>query len=319
MAVLKITPATDLTTFIASAAVSPGDVLLLDDGVYKQSVIIAKSSVRIVANGNRVVFDGTNTLATGFILSGVTGVELVGLEIMNYTVNGIHISGGMANRILGNRITSVGFRGINVVASSGNLIWFNLISRASDGVNLNSGSTSNYVLENVAQNCSADGFESFLSVDANNVFMGNTSQYNQQSGFEIFGSNNLVLRNKAHRNAGEGFLIISGINTIAISNDSRFNGADGMLIDSRNAFVGESSISHNAQSGLDVFNDFNILQRNDISFNRDYGVKLNLNSDFNLIIRNWLVRNTPLNIIDSGANNNFVSNLSVEAKPTRPC
>ncbi len=34
MAVINVTPLTDITALIASDAVSPGDVLLLEDGLY---------------------------------------------------------------------------------------------------------------------------------------------------------------------------------------------------------------------------------------------------------------------------------------------
>ncbi|MFY9176976.1 MAG: hypothetical protein WBI74_00985 [Caldicoprobacterales bacterium] len=49
MAVINVTPLTDITALIASDTVSPGDVLLLQDGLYFQTVNITKDNIRIIA------------------------------------------------------------------------------------------------------------------------------------------------------------------------------------------------------------------------------------------------------------------------------
>ena len=51
MAVINVTPLTDITALIASDSVNQGDVLLLDEGIYYQTVIIPKNNIRIKAKG----------------------------------------------------------------------------------------------------------------------------------------------------------------------------------------------------------------------------------------------------------------------------
>ncbi len=58
MAVINVTPFTDITALIASDNVKEGDVVLLEKGIYFQTVNITKNYIRIVAKGPGVVFDG---------------------------------------------------------------------------------------------------------------------------------------------------------------------------------------------------------------------------------------------------------------------
>lgn len=58
MAVINVTPLTDITDLIASDNVAEGDVLLLEEGIYFQTVNILKNNIRIIAKGPEVIFDG---------------------------------------------------------------------------------------------------------------------------------------------------------------------------------------------------------------------------------------------------------------------
>ncbi|NLK45001.1 MAG: hypothetical protein GX300_11490 [Tissierellia bacterium] len=81
MAVINVTPLMDITALIASDNVNEGDVLLLEEGIYYQTVNILKDNIRIVAKGPGVIFDGKSTLLTAFTLSNVSGVTIVGMNI----------------------------------------------------------------------------------------------------------------------------------------------------------------------------------------------------------------------------------------------
>jgi len=68
MAIINVSPDTDITAFVASAAVSEGDVLLLAQGTYNQAVIISKNYVRLVSKTGKAIFEGSNILANAFSL-----------------------------------------------------------------------------------------------------------------------------------------------------------------------------------------------------------------------------------------------------------
>jgi len=60
--VINVTPLDNIMELIASDYVKEGDVFLLEDGNYFQSVTIAKNYIRIAAKGPKVLFDGKNIL-----------------------------------------------------------------------------------------------------------------------------------------------------------------------------------------------------------------------------------------------------------------
>jgi parallel beta-helix repeat protein len=308
MAVIYVSPATNITEFIASVAVTPGDVLVLEDGVYNQVVIIEKSNLRIVTKGCQAIFNGGNILASAFVLNGVTGVEIKGFKILDYIAHGIFVSGGAANRILDNSIKRVSGDGIRVSNSQANLIWKNEIKEAFDGVELISGSAGNRVIENYAANCRDDGFESFLPSDRDNTFTGNVSQDNGGNGLEIFGENNLVQCNVSKRNVNAGLYIVAGRNIIALNNEIESNRSDGILVSDNNCFIANNQVKSNGRIGINVSGNNNIVQNNIIAFNKNNGLNLQVTSSTSFIFENEFVCNTPANIVNNGVNNNFLEN-----------
>lgn len=307
MAVHTISPGTDLTAFIASASVSPGDVLLLRSGVYRQAVLINKNYVRIIAFAERVVFDGEGALLSAFTLVNAVGVELCGITIRNYQSRGVQINGGSANRVIDNDISSVGSEGVLALTSAGNLIRGNSINEAWDGVQLRQGSTNNFVLTNRAQNCLDDGFESFLLQDANNAFVGNAASRCGGNGFEIFGANNLVDRNRA-TGAFNGFLFANGSNSVAVGNQSWGNRNDGFSVSIINLFAAENVAWRNENNGFRILGDSGIYQENTATCNGENGLLLTPDAAENLVLRNCLERNFGQNLLDQGTRNNLIEN-----------
>jgi len=106
MAIINVTPLTDITALIASDNVNAGDVLLLEEGIYFQTVNILKEHIRIAAKGPGVIFDGKSTFFTAFTLSNVVGVGIEGINIRNYRFENIIIRSGSDIRIINNTIIS---------------------------------------------------------------------------------------------------------------------------------------------------------------------------------------------------------------------
>lgn len=317
MAIINVTPLTDITDLIASDNVTEGDVLLLEEGIYFQTVNVTKGFIRIVAKGPEVIFDGKNILLTAFTLANVSGVAIEGINIMQYRVNGVLIQGGSGNRIINNKINNTLGNAIDVRQSSGNLIWKNEIRKCLDGVRLIQGSTNNWVIENLARECFDDGFESFLEDDINNAFISNTAIKNRANGLDMFGSNNLLLDNLLIDN-GFGIIISQGSNSVAIGNIVKGNKSDTHFIANgyMNYFASENRIVCNRRIGTENQSQFAFLLNNEISFNGGNGIVLGEPSLGNLLMNNELICNIPENIVDLGTNNNLIDNID---KPCRPC
>ncbi|NLX70242.1 MAG: hypothetical protein GX024_05015 [Clostridiales bacterium] len=317
MAVINVTPLDDITALIASDNVNEGDVLLLEEGNYFQTVNILKNYIRIVAKGPKVIFDGKSTLFTAFTLSNVTGVAIEGMNIRNYRGDGIVIDSGAGNRIINNTIAHMFSNGIEVVASSGNLIWKNEINHCFYGVLLIQGSTSNWMIENVIKECLQNGFISFLDPDSNNAFISNTMINNRNFGMDIFGSGNLLLDNILINNT-HGVTMGRGSHSLAIGNMIKGTIADTYLISGtfRNHFAAENNIVCNRRYGIQNNSLFGIFEKNEISYNRDGGIIFTEDSGGNLVMDNKFVCNIPENIADLSTNNNLINN---KEKPCKPC
>ncbi|QOX62056.1 right-handed parallel beta-helix repeat-containing protein [Anoxybacterium hadale] len=310
MAIINVSPSDNLTELIASDAVSAGDVLLLADGLYLQTVFIDKNFIRIISRSGKAVFSGFSLLLNGFILSGVIGVEIYGVTVRNYVQNGIAITGGSANRIVSNTIHDMGNNGIRITGSAANLIWKNNIRDVGfDGILMISGSTSNWVICNEVNRCGNDGIETFLSNDANNAIVENRVCDCDDNCFEAFGVNTLLLRNKAAKAGSSAYYIASGSNTICIENEG-VSSDRGALVTITNVFAACNNFSNNSDTGLLALDDFGIYQGNFISRNRDSGLVFAEGADYNFIYSNKIVCNEPADILDNGTGNNYLKNIT---------
>lgn len=281
MAVITVSPTTDISALIASDNVSPGDAILLEDGEYFQTVNVTKDYLRIVAKGKKAVFDGKGILVHAFMLNDVTGVS-----IMHYRSDAFRIELGGAHRIVGNKINGVLGNGIFVITSAENLLWKNEICNALDGVQLISAGVNNHIIENLVTLCEDDGFECFGEVDSNNVFAGNIAINNGGFGLEISGSNNLLMDNILIGNRLGGMRISVGNNSVAIGNlilNSRSRG--GFLDDHTNCFFGENKVEANHREGATLLGEFinGIIQENVFRHNTDTGITLGPETDSNFI------------------------------------
>jgi len=311
MSVINVTPLMDITELILSDNVNEGDVLLLEEGIYFQSVAVLKNYIRIVAKGPGVIFDGRSILLDAFILPDVVGVGIEGINIRHYRASGILVEFGFGHRIINNRIHNMLEHGVEIVSSRDNLIWRNEISYCYDGILLIGGSTNNRVVENVVSRCYGDGFESFLSQDSNNGFISNKSIRNRNNGLEMYGSNNLAFNNLLIDN-GLGVIVSQERDSVFIGNKVKGTifGTHIIFEEYTNYFAGGNNVVCNREEGIENNNgQFGVFIDNEISYNGDSGILLGEESTGNLVMNNKLVCNVLENIIDIGSNNNIINNI----------
>jgi parallel beta-helix repeat protein len=315
MAVIRVTPADDITTVINNTA-SPGDIILAEDGVYNQTVVVTKDNIRVIANGTGAIFNGANMLINGFLLSGTAGVEINGFMIINYVGSGIFIDSGEFNRILRNRVVSSGVNGIELFGTTGNLVWKNETSgNAQSGITAANGSTGNWIIENSASDNAEDGFETLLPIDSGNVFAGNSSTGNQD-GYEILG-HNLMLDNTANTNESDGAFTLAD-NLVCVGNKFIANNEDGIQISPRNSILLDNEISNNMSAGVRVLASFHIVEGNEVE-NNNIGIFIDATGRFNSFIKNKAEGNAVFDIEDNGSDNNFIRNKCCSSSPSGLC
>lgn len=317
MAVINVTPLTDINALIASDNVDPGDVLLLDEGIYFQTVNIQKNYIRIAAKGPGVIFEGKSMLSTAFALSNVVGVAIEGISIRNYRGIGLLIESGSGNRIVNNKLSNMINNGIELITSSGNLIWRNEVCSCLEGIRLTFGSTNNWIIQNIVRENGDDGFVILFSFDSNNAFISNKCIRNGGSAFNVFGSNSLFLDNILTDN-DQGLVFNDGNDSVAIGNKIEGTKLAALVFinNRRNYFAGENHIVCNSRQGINIPSEFGMFLDNEISYNGFTGISLGQSSAGNLIMNNKLVCNLPENIVDNGTDNNLINNTD---KPCEPC
>lgn len=207
--------------------------------------------------------------------------------------------------------------GIEIVGSSNNLVWRNSVCNCFEGIRLTLGSQSNWLIENTVKECASHAFETVFSTESNNAFIANTTIGNRGEGFNIFGSNNLVLNNLSDNVLG--ILVQSGNGSMAIGNrlTSAKLAALAIIALYDNFFAAQNKIVGNHREGMNLATQYSILLGNKIAYNGDTGFSLFTTSAIgNLVMDNKLVCNIPDNIDDRGIDNHIIDN---KEKPCEPC
>jgi len=131
--VLRV-PADQPTLEAAIAAAVPGDVILLDAGIYPGGIDVPEEKSGITIRGvdrNTVVFDGAGVRPNAIEVE-ADGVTLENLTAHDYVANGFYWEGvdGFAGRYL--TVWNVGLYGIYAISSRNGVIEESLVSGAAD-------------------------------------------------------------------------------------------------------------------------------------------------------------------------------------------
>jgi parallel beta-helix repeat protein len=208
-------PNADFTSIQAAVtAAPPGSTILVCAGEYHEAVNIpsTKDDLRILAKGapGDVVVDGDMVRDT-FFLEGVSGVLIQGFTVREAREADILLLSASGNTIRKNVLTAAHHDGIELVASSFNLIEHNL------SINNPAPNACGINLTNVLGGVVFGG-------STNNVVRHNTST-NNEWGIQIAGptsTGNLIFHNETIRNRGNGIRNIAGASGTMIENNRVF-------------------------------------------------------------------------------------------------
>ena len=204
-----------------------GHTIEIKSGTYVENIVVNKVLIIRPASGASVTVQPENTsLSVININSAGSGSTIQGLNINGITASsGIYLSGASGCNIIGNNLVSNTGNGIYLVNSSNNNISGNTVSyNTGNGIYLNNGSNYNIISGNTASYNTNNGI--YLVNSSNNIISGNTVSNNANSGMYISysSSSNQIKNNNATANTNYGIALRdSSINNTAQNNDLSAN------------------------------------------------------------------------------------------------
>ena len=122
MAIIRV-PQDYNTIQLGVNAANPGDIVLVDKGNYKESVIVNQNSIRIIAKVQYgVILESDTSSENAIKLDNTYNVEVFGFVIQN-PHRAIWIYRGGYHRILGNVFQTHNADGINFEDTIGNFLY----------------------------------------------------------------------------------------------------------------------------------------------------------------------------------------------------
>jgi nitrous oxidase accessory protein NosD len=323
--VLRV-PAQFPTIQAAVNAASPGQVILVDPGVYNEAVTIPAGRDRILIQGagpGSSILDGQNLLGTGFTVVAASMVTIRGFTIRNYTANGVFIQNesnwldhleltailGAAVRLFSarhNLITNLDLHdlpglGIEVAELSvGNWVVGNRVRVVLIGIIVNQLAERNLIWQNDVRFATETAYR---ILGASNYVVENLASFAPRIGIAVTGApGNLFLGNIVVGADGQGINVMASPRTFLLQNTTNQNQDDGIRTNNSGlALIVGNSVQRNEEDGIaiqspngNVVGDENSALNND-----DSGLRVQA-APGNSFRRNVLCNNSPDLLADVG-------------------
>jgi len=206
-------------------AAEPGDIILVQNGTYRESVHVTKELfifgidrpiVDAMGNDNAFLIESDEVMLKGFVI-----INLSGNELMENGVYGIYLIDSAKNTLKGNYANKSGNSGFELVGSDFNILSGNIFAdnkndgielkssenntvngnialMNKDGICLEGGSKNNLIVQNNVTGNDIDGI--LLKMSEQNAFLGNRIMNNPKGIFLESSGKNLIKDNRIGNN-----------------------------------------------------------------------------------------------------------------------
>jgi nitrous oxidase accessory protein len=284
-------------------AASPGDLIVVSDGIYHENVDLNKRltlrgtdagevgpvldasgkgpAITISANGAIVEeFVVTNSSYSGILVHSddniIFGVSAIGNEYC-----GIRLEGARNNTVEDNDFSHNGAVGIKLEDSECNKILFNTVNENADA-----------------------GIE--LEESSENLIANNSISENGNDGIELKGSkNNCILSNHATGNMDGLCLELSSDGNRISDNNASYNDLSGITVRGSNDNLIEKNEAKKNREGMCLEESCNTTVKNNNASDNEYGIHLNYYSWENTLYANQLIGNTEYEAYDESGRNQW--------------
>ena len=299
-----------LTIQSAVNAASPGDTIIVRDGLYKEHVIVNKQlTIKSERGYANCVVNGEG--------SDVFALYADGIRIEGFTItrgrHGIFINSNN-NSISNNNISSNNEDGIYIPSSNNNIISDNIISNNDDGIFLWY-SNNNCISDNIISNNNNNGTYLYHSNNnniSNNNILNNYNPYYISAGIYLKYSNKTSISNNNISNNMYGIFLWYSNKTSILNNnisDNRYGEVVGgiFLWYSNKTSILNNNISYNGCGILLWYSNKTSILSNNISYNL-CGISLFEYSNENSISKNNINSNYCGVGVSGSSSNNIISN-----------
>ena len=255
----------------ALTLVSQGDTVLIDAGLYAETVVIDTNAVALIGKDSVATVidppgDSSVTTLYGIYATGRTGLLIKTMGVTG-AFEGIYFNNVDLSSIFGDSACSNGSHGIYLLnGSDSNTVSGNTAHFNQWGIYLSLNSNSNTVTGNAAGSNWNKGFG--LWTTTNNIVSGNTSSSNADVGIYLeLSSNNTVTGNTSTSNADGGIGLVSSSNNTVSGNTANSNSAEGIQLElSSNNTIVQNDVRNNAQYQvyIDGASSSDTVQKNNI-------------------------------------------------------
>ncbi len=300
-------------------AASPGDTILVNNGLYQEEVSIPlnKSGIRLVANGDKVILDGKGKLNTAFELS--ANILLIqGFIIRNYVQTGIFVK-GIGISMVENRIRNItAGNGIELSLAFSTLMWRNkIIDAREDGIRVKA--MNNWIIDNDIFSSGGNGIQFEGNTTVGSTVTRNRIKSNAVNGIEDHAGFNFIYNNELSQNGNNGMYEVEGIGSGAVINNRVLSNIRGVTLNSVGNQVAGNQIQSHSQGGILIHTEYNNVQNNKILFNQSNGIYLTDKASNNLLLRNKLFQNAPYDMKADNKENSFIQNDCYNSDPPEIC
>lgn len=285
----------------ALQAAVPGDGIVVDIGIYTETVVITKDNISIIGvdSGSTVIDPPGDSSVPG--LFGIFALQRTRLLIRDIGVrdaaDGIGFFGVTSSRItrvrssfnkgFGIFLSATGFFGS--ITSHDDTVDFCAIDHNSQGIGQNGSSLGSSVDQNEIRDNAADSnvlFGISIGQTSKNLLVRNTARFNGQVGIVITSSiftpslDNLVVDNQTFSNFQDGIRLQGAQNNIIQNNVTRSNLNAGIHllasatgVTNGNVIV-NNLVESNGNIGIALSDDFNRVYQNTVRSNQNFQISL---------------------------------------------
>ncbi|MDP4152895.1 MAG: right-handed parallel beta-helix repeat-containing protein [Bacillota bacterium] len=293
-------------------AANPGDKIIVENGVYRESLNINKNDLKLVGGEDTVLY-GDFALQYAFYINNANKIEIQNFKIKNYALWAFYIENSSNVLVYRCSISDVSYVGAEFYNSKNIKFIKNRMSGFLNYGVYSYGSCGGSINYNTIESCGQYGIYITGDMTEFSIIRNNVSR-NNNGGIICMGEKNMIFYNKVFKNTGSAISAYS--NSSVKGNILSDNTGDGVISSGKNSVIAENLILNNAQNGIYI--SIYGMAGTKITSNRIQCSGVNgiyIGTGSNIIEGNTVIDSGRYDILRLHPNNEFKNNIFNTSNP----